>query len=119
MNKQVHVSVRIHPALKKRCDDVFKRLGMNTNAGIKLFLSQMMLYQRLPFELTLDDHNSEVLSKEKTVSFVFNVDEEIKKKCSELAIHAGMNLSMMIKLDMVQVVDKNVIPFPVISNERV
>ena len=119
MNKQVHVSVRINPVLKKRCDEVFKRLGMNSSAGVKLFLSQMMLYQRLPFELTLDKSYSDVYDKEKTASYVFNVDEEIKKRCSELAVSAGMNLSMMIKLYMVQVVDKNGIPFPVISNERV
>ena len=119
MNKQVHVSIRINPSLKKRCDDVFKRLGMNTNAGVKLFLSQMVLYQCLPFELTLDEHVSDVFNHEKTASFVFNVDAEIKKKCSELAVNAGMNLSTMIKLYMVQVVDKIGIPFPVISNERV
>ena len=92
---------------------------MNTNAGIKLFLSQMTLYQCLPFELTLDECTQEVFSDEKAVSLVFNVDADVKRKCSELAAAAGLNLSLMIKLYMVQVVDKNGIPFPVISNERV
>ena len=119
MNKQAHIAVRVNPNLKRRCEEVFYRLGMNTNAGIKLFLSQMTLYQCLPFELTLDEHNQDMFSDEKTVSLVFNVDADIKRKCSELAAAAGLNLSLMIKLYMVQVVDKNGIPFPVISNERV
>ena len=42
MNKQAHVAIRVNPNLKKRCKEIFYRLGMNINAGIKLFLSQMM-----------------------------------------------------------------------------
>ena len=119
MNKQAHVAIRVNPNLKKRCEEIFYRLGMNTNAGIKLFLSQMTLYQCLPFELTLDECTQEVFSDEKAVSLVFNVDADVKRKCSELCAAAGVNLSLVFKLYMVQVVDKNGIPFPVISNERV
>ena len=47
------------------------------------------------------------------------VDEDIKKKCVELSNTAGLNLSVVINLYLVQVVNKNAIPFTVISNERV
>lgn len=119
MDNQCSVVIRINPTLKKMSDHVFQSLGMNTHAGIKLFLSQMVLHQQFPFELTLSEPMKDVLKEKKTVSLVVRIDSDIKAKCTELTRNAGLNLSLAIKLYLVQVVDKNAIPFQIMVNERV
>ena len=119
MKNQVLIAIRINSNLKRCSDEVFRRLGMSFSTGIKLCLSQMALYQGLPFELSLVDVDSSLFCEKKTVSTTIKIDEDIKKKCNELASAAGLNLSLVINLYLVQVVDKNAIPFVVISNERV
>ena len=118
MKNQVPVAIRINSNLKQSSDEVFRRLGMNLSTGIKLCLLQMVLYQGLPFELSVVE-DSFSFSEKKTLSIVVKIDEEIKKKCVELSNAAGLNLSLVINLYLVQVVHKNGIPFTVISNERV
>lgn len=119
MRKQTPVGVRINPSFKKKCDETFRRLGMNTHAGINLFLTQMRLHQGIPFEVALIDAKNMIMTEEKSISLIIKTDEETKRICTELAKKAGLNLSRAITMYLVQVVDKQAIPFTILSNEKV
>lgn len=117
MKKQTPVAIRINPNLKKKSEDVFRQLGLNTHAGINMFLTQMALYQRIPFQAELSEEGMDIVNEEKSVALMIKADEEVKKKCSELAKNAGLNLSLVISMFLVQVVDKRAIPFQILSSE--
>ncbi|MBE6107697.1 MAG: hypothetical protein E7192_03560 [Erysipelotrichaceae bacterium] len=117
MKKETPVAIRVNPHLKERCREVFRKLGMNTHAGVNLFLSQMVLYQKLPFDVALNEPSQKLITQEKTVALTVKTDELTKQKCAELAKKAGLNLSLAINMYLVQVVDKQAIPFEIISNE--
>lgn len=111
------ISLRINDEFKKRCDDTFHRLGMNLHAGINLFLSQMILYQRLPFDVAITDVSQKRAAHEKNITVMIKTEDEIRRQCAQLAKKAGLNLSTLISMYLVQVVDKQAIPFQILTSE--
>ncbi len=53
MSKSVTLSVRMDPELKRKADEVFRRLGLTASQAIVLFYKQVELQQGLPFAVRL------------------------------------------------------------------
>ena len=115
MRKETPIPIRVNPNLKKLSDEAFRKLGMNMHAGINLLLSQMVLYQKIPFEVNLSEPKEGIITKEKTVPLMIKSDEQTKAICTEIARNSGLTLSMVVKMFLVQVVDKQAIPFRILS----
>ena len=117
MRKQTPVPIRVNPTLKKMSEESFRKLGMNMHAGINLLLSQMVLHQKLPFDVSLNEPSQRVITNEKTVPVTIKTDEYTKQRCTEMVKKAGLNLSLVVNMYLVQVVDKQAIPFEILSRE--
>lgn len=48
-------TLRIDDALKRDCDDVFDRLGINMTSAITVFLKQVVRTRGIPFEISCAD----------------------------------------------------------------
>ena len=66
------IQVRVDDELKIKSDNLFKDLGIDTTAAIRMFLTQAVAYNGIPFEIrkNVADHNpyapmteEEILSK--------------------------------------------------------
>ncbi len=53
MSKSVTLSVRMDPELKRKADEIFRRLGLTASQAIVLFYKQVELQQGLPFAVRL------------------------------------------------------------------
>ena len=116
MKKSKNVCVRVNPNLKSLAEKTFKGLGMNMHAGIILLLSQMQLRGRIPFEAKLDHPDAEYINDELSVNLIVKADEDIKNQCVDIAHKSGLNFSLVISMYLVQVVDKQAIPFEILSS---
>ncbi|MCR5185099.1 MAG: type II toxin-antitoxin system RelB/DinJ family antitoxin [Bacilli bacterium] len=78
MKKTEIIHTRVTPETKRKCDEIFNKLGITTSYAITLFLNQVMLRKGLPFDLTLPE-------KEDLVAFAINVNSIDGKVPSEKA----------------------------------
>lgn len=53
MSDAVNMSFRVNKDLKKKADELFKALGINTSVALNMFLRQSVREQGLPFKATL------------------------------------------------------------------
>jgi len=53
MSKTAMVRARIEPALKRKAERVFNRLGLSTTQAITLFYRQVELRKGLPFDVVV------------------------------------------------------------------
>lgn len=67
------IQLRVEDNLKEEADTLFAKLGLTTNDAIKIFLSQAVQEQKIPFEIKLEP-NSETINK------VFKMLEELVEK---------------------------------------
>lgn len=116
MKKSKNVAIRVNPKLKSLAEKTFKALGMNMHAGIILLLSQMQLRGKVPFQAKLEHPDAEYVSDELTVSLIVKADEDIKNQCVEIAHRSGLTFSLVISMYLVQVVDKQAIPFEILAS---
>lgn len=70
-----NVSIRMDDALKKQAEELFNDLGMNLTTAFTIFVKQAIREQGIPFEITKETPNSEMLSALREV-------EEMKKNPS-------------------------------------
>lgn len=61
MSNAINMSFRVDKDLKKKADDLFKSLGMNTSVALNMFLTQSVEEQALPFRPTKKTHNKRLL----------------------------------------------------------
>ena len=62
MSNAINMSFRVDKDLKKKADELFKNLGMNTSVALNMFLTQSVREQSLPFNPTMDVPNKRLLS---------------------------------------------------------
>lgn len=55
------VKARVDPALKEQSERVFQQMGLDMTAGIKMYLTQVVLHQAIPFEVKLAQPNARTL----------------------------------------------------------
>lgn len=61
MNNSVNMSFRVDKDLKKKADQLFKELGLNTSVALNMFLAQCVREQSIPFTVTTEVPNSRLL----------------------------------------------------------
>jgi DNA-damage-inducible protein J len=52
------ITARIDPLLKDQTEQIFKTLGLTTSEAITLFLHQVNIYQGLPFNVSIPNHET-------------------------------------------------------------
>lgn len=61
ISNAINMSFRIDRDLKKKADELFKNLGMNTSVALNMFLSQCVREQSLPFLPTMEVSSSKLI----------------------------------------------------------
>lgn len=59
MPKTAMIRARIEPALKKKAENHFKKLGMSTSQAINTFYMQVVIHKGIPFEIRLEHDDIE------------------------------------------------------------
>ncbi len=55
------LSIRIDSDLKKRAEDMFADMGLNTSTAVNMFIHQVVRLGKIPFEVAADVSNKETL----------------------------------------------------------
>jgi DNA-damage-inducible protein J len=56
--------IAIDDNIKEKADNLFKEMGMSTNDAVKIFISQAINSNSLPFRPQLSNNNKDYLIKE-------------------------------------------------------
>ncbi len=59
--KDAVVRARIASDLKEEAEEVFEELGLTTTEAIRMFLAQVRLRRGMPFSITLNTDNDDLL----------------------------------------------------------
>jgi DNA-damage-inducible protein J len=59
---QTNINIRMDEELKKNVEKIFSELGLTTSAAFNIFAKAVVRERRIPFELSLNLHNSETLA---------------------------------------------------------
>ena len=65
MKDTIMISMRLNRKVKEEAEKIFSSLGLTLTAGVNLYLSQVVMQQRIPFSLTLSDAVKAELAAEK------------------------------------------------------
>ncbi|MDD3411758.1 MAG: type II toxin-antitoxin system RelB/DinJ family antitoxin [Eubacteriales bacterium] len=49
-----NVTIRMDDELKKQAEEVFSKMGLNMTTAMTLYVKQVVLQNRIPFEITAD-----------------------------------------------------------------
>ena len=55
MKDTIMISMRLNRKVKEEAEKIFSSLGLTLTTGVNLYLSQVVMQQRIPFALTLSD----------------------------------------------------------------
>lgn len=58
----INFSIEIDSDIKKQCDLLYKKLGVNLSDAINIFLRQSLLVGGFPFDVGLDQPNEETIN---------------------------------------------------------
>ncbi len=67
ISNAINMSFRVDKNLKKKADELFKDLGMNTSVALNMFLTQCVREQSIPFIPSTDIPNARLLKAIKEV----------------------------------------------------
>ena len=59
--KETYVRARVDSRLKRESEQILEALGLTTTEAIRIFLHQVRIHKGLPFDLRLNEDNSDVL----------------------------------------------------------
>lgn len=62
ISNAINMSFRVDKDLKKKADELFKNLGMNTSVALNMFLTQSVREQSLPFNPSMNIPNKKLLN---------------------------------------------------------
>ena len=68
----INMSFRVDKDLKKKADELFKNLGMNTSVALNMFLTQSVREQGIPFVPTMEVPNARLISALEEVEKIEN-----------------------------------------------
>ena len=63
------ISMRLNRKVKEDAERIFSSLGLTLTAGVNLYLSQVVMQQRIPFPLVLSDDVKAELAAEKEAEY--------------------------------------------------
>lgn len=49
------IQLRVEKDFKQQVDEVFANLGLDTNNALKMFMQQVLIKRKIPFEISLED----------------------------------------------------------------
>ena len=79
MAKTANVFVRVNPEIKDEAEQVLNQLGISLSTAIEMYLRQIALQERIPFELTTKtDHNNVFVKSKKSNAKNLSIKEEMK-----------------------------------------
>lgn len=61
ISNTINMSFRVDKDLKKKADELFKNLGMNTSVALNMFLTQSVREQSIPFTPSMEVPNNRLL----------------------------------------------------------
>jgi DNA-damage-inducible protein J len=59
--KETYVRARVDDRLKRESEQILEALGLTTTEAIRIFLHQVRIHKGLPFDLRLNEDNSDIL----------------------------------------------------------
>ncbi len=87
------LSVRVNADTKQQAEAVFEQLGLSLSAGVNVYLTRVAKLQKIPFDLSVDDHRTkdetDIIASMKAMELDAQtaVDSEIAKlKSNEIPI---------------------------------
>ena len=69
MKDTIMISMRLNRKVKEEAEKIFSSLGLTLTAGVNLYLSQVVMQQRIPFSLTRSDVVKAELAAEKEAEY--------------------------------------------------
>lgn len=66
MAKTASVFVRVNPEIKDEAEQVLNQLGISLSTAIEMYLRQIALQERIPFDLTTKTDHNNVFVKSKS-----------------------------------------------------
>lgn len=69
MKDTIMISMRLNRKMKEDAERIFSSLGLTLTAGVNLYLSQVVMQQRIPFPLVLSDDVKAELAAEKEAEY--------------------------------------------------
>ena len=69
MKDTIMISMRLNRKVKEDAERIFSSLGLTLTAGVNLYLSQVVMQQRIPFPLVLSDDAKAELAAEKEAEY--------------------------------------------------
>ena len=79
MSNAINMSFRVDKDLKKKADELFKSLGMNTSVALNMFLTQSVREQSIPFTPTMKVPNQRLLDAIEEVEAIESGKIEAKR----------------------------------------
>jgi DNA-damage-inducible protein J len=58
MSKTAVIRARVEPTVKRKAESVFRRLGVSTTQAIAIYYKQVILRQRLPFDVAIPNRTT-------------------------------------------------------------
>lgn len=55
MNKSDVMHIRVEPDIKKKSEEIFSRLGINTTQAFSMFLNKVITENGIPFDVKIND----------------------------------------------------------------
>jgi DNA-damage-inducible protein J len=68
MEKTTNLSVRLDRGLKEEADRIFNAMGMSLTTAITVFVRQAVRQRKIPFEISLSDHDSRPIAMEDAIA---------------------------------------------------
>ena len=62
LSNTINMSFRVDKNLKRKADELFKNLGMNTSVALNMFLTQSVREQSIPFTPSMEIPNKRLLN---------------------------------------------------------
>lgn len=83
MNKSKTIHVRVSPEIKEEAESIVNDMGLNLSYAISIYLKQIIRKRKIPFEINMEDEETE--SKIEKLTYALNstggkeIDPQSKK----------------------------------------
>ena len=79
ISNAINMSFRVDKDLKRKADELFRNLGMNTSVALNMFLTQSVREQSIPFIPSIEVPNARLISAMEEVEAIESGKIKAKK----------------------------------------
>lgn len=112
MDDKKTISITIGEQTKSDAEAVLKKMGMNLTDSINIFLYQVILRKKFPFEIAAPADGIPKVEEGKR-NFAYRADIRIKDQATEILSGLGISLSDAINIYLRQIILWKKIPFDI------